>query len=146
MQRTSKSPRAVALEAFQVGRQTLSEYAHRFSPQKFTQPQLFALLVLKVHQQQDYRGIVALLEDMPELVKELGLKAIPHYTTLQKAALRLLNDGQFQQLLDGTVERFRKKAFARSTSLRRTRRAWTLAARHATSSNAAKAARRSKNS
>jgi hypothetical protein len=146
MQRTSKSPRAVALEALEVGQRTLSQYAHRFSPQKFTQPQLFALLVLKAHQQQDYRGIVALLEDMPELVKELGLKAIPHYTTLQKAADRLLNSAQIQHLLDGTVERFRKKARARSISPRPTRRAWRPAAHRATLLNVAKAARKSKNS
>lgn len=123
MQRTSKSPRKVTLEAFEVARQTLPEYAHRFSPKKFTQHQLFAILVLKTHQQQDYRGVVALLEDMPELVRELGLKAIPHYTTLQKAAERMLGDAALQQLLSGTVERFRKKANARSNSRRSTRRA-----------------------
>lgn len=134
------------MEALAVGEQTLAQYAHRFSPQKFTQPQLFALLVLKAHQQQDYRGVMVLLADMPELVKQLGLKAMPHYTTLQKAAVRFLNDGQMQRLLDGTVERFRKKAYARSNSPRRTRPAWTPAAHRATSSNVAKAARKSKNS
>ena len=92
MQRTSKSPRQVTLEAFEVGRQTLPAYAHRFSPRKFTQHQLFALLVLKTHQRKDYRGVVALLEEMPGLLKELGLVAVPHYTTLQKAAARLLEE------------------------------------------------------
>jgi hypothetical protein len=123
MQRTSKSPRKVTLEAFEVAKQTLPAYSHRFSPKKFTQHQLFALLVLKTHQQQDYRGVIALLEDMPELAKELGLKAIPHYTTLQKASERFLDDAALQQLLSGTVERFRKKAYARSNSPRPTRRA-----------------------
>jgi hypothetical protein len=115
MQRTCKSPRKVTLEAFEVGKQTLPAYSHRFSPKKFTQPQLFALLVLKTHQQQDYRGVVALLADMPELVKELGLVAIPHYTTLQKASERLLRAGPVQQLLTTTVEQFQKKAPARSS-------------------------------
>ena len=110
MYKTSKSPRKVALEALAVAEQTLPAYSHRFSPQKFTQHQLFALLVLKTHQRKDYRGIVALLDDIPELVKDLGLKTIPHFTTLQKAAERLLTDAQVQQLLSGTVERFRKKA------------------------------------
>jgi hypothetical protein len=109
MQRTSKSPRKVALEALEVARQTLPAYSHRYSPKKFTQHQLFALLVLKVHQKKDYRGLVALLEDMPELVKELALKAVPHYTTIQKASERLLQQAQVQQLLGTTVERYRKK-------------------------------------
>lgn len=116
--RTSKSPRKVTLEAFELAKQTLPAYTHRLSPKKFTQHQLFALLVLKAHQQQDYRGVVALLEDMPELMKELNLKSIPHYTTLQKASERLLNNAQVQQLLSGTVERYRKKAPAPSNSRR----------------------------
>jgi hypothetical protein len=105
----------VTLEALEVGRSVLPDYSGSYSPQKFTQPQLFALLVLKTHQRRDYRGVVALLEGMPELVKTLGLKSVPHYTTLQKAAARFLQDAQLQQLLSGTVERFRKKARARSS-------------------------------
>jgi len=124
MSRTSKSPRTVALEALAVAEQTLPMYAHRFSPHKFTQHQLFALLVLKTHQRQDYRGIVALLEEMPHLLDALGLGAVPHYTTLQKAAERLLSGAATQQLLGATaatVERFAKKATARSISPRPTR-------------------------
>ena|SRR5438067_9081581 len=113
--RTSKSPRKVTLEALAVAQSILPAYSHRNSPQKYTQHQLFALLVLKTHQQQDYRGVVALLEDMPELVEELGLKAIPHFTTLQKVLDRLLVNAHVQQLLSTTVERFRKKARARSS-------------------------------
>jgi hypothetical protein len=112
MSLTSKSPRKVALEALAIAQQSLAAYSHRFSPKKFTQHQLFALLVLKTHQRQDYRGVVELLADMPELVKALGLEKIPHFTTLQKAAERLLGDGPIQQLLDVTVERFTKKAKA----------------------------------
>src|SRR5688500_14294821 len=123
MSLTSKSPRKVALEALAVAQQTLPAYSHRFSPKKFTQHQLFALLVLKTHQRKDYRGIVALLRDMPELRAALGLAAVPHYTTLQKAAERMLTNAQVQQLLGGTVERFAKKAPARSISPRPTRRA-----------------------
>jgi hypothetical protein len=123
MSLTSKSPRKVALEALAVAREILPAYAHRFSPRKFTQHQLFALLVLKTHQRQDYRGVTALLEDMPELAHDLGLPCVPHFTTLQKAAERMLTDARVQQLLGGTVEHFAKKAGARSTSPRPTRRA-----------------------
>lgn len=121
MQRTSKSPRAVAREAYALACEQLPAYSHRFSPKRFTQHQLFALLVLKTHQRQDYRGVVALLEDMPQLCRELQLKTIPHFTTLQKAAERLLLSPVVQQLLAGTVERYRKKAPRRSSSPRRTR-------------------------
>lgn len=146
MSLTSKSPRKVALEALEIARRVLPAYSHRFSPKKFTQHQLFALLVLKTHQRKDYRGVVELLKDMPQLIGELELKAVPHYTTLQKASERLLTNPQVQQLLGGTIERFRKKAPARSTSLRPIRRATTPAAPAATSSNAAKVRRKSKNS
>jgi len=109
MLRTSKSPRKVALEALAIAQATLAAFSHPNSPHKFTQHQLFALLVLKMHQRQDYRGVVALLEDMPELLEQLELKAIPHFTTLQKASERLLVNAQVQQLLSTTVRRFREK-------------------------------------
>jgi hypothetical protein len=39
---TSKSPKAVLTVTFQIGAMVLPLYAHKFSPKKFTQPQLFA--------------------------------------------------------------------------------------------------------
>jgi hypothetical protein len=53
MQRTSKSPRKVTLEAFELAKQKLPAYSHRLSPKKFTQHQLFALLVLKLNAPRD---------------------------------------------------------------------------------------------
>ena len=47
MARTTQSPIALAKAALAAGRQALPDYAHRFSPHKFTQPQLFALLALR---------------------------------------------------------------------------------------------------
>ena len=38
------------------------------------------------------------------------MKSLPHFTTLHKASKRLLEQAQAQQLLDRTVERFRKKS------------------------------------
>jgi len=46
---TSKSPRNVAMVALAAGKDAFSDYSHKFSPKKFTQPQLFACLVLKEH-------------------------------------------------------------------------------------------------
>src|SRR6201999_2380023 len=42
--------------------------------------------------------------DCPSLVEALGLKEVPHYTTLQKAARRLLASTPARRLLDATVE------------------------------------------
>jgi Transposase DDE domain len=92
MSTTSKSPRAVAAVALFVGQRTFPDYRSRFSRQTFTQPQLFACLVLKAFFKTDYRGIAAILTDMPTLTADLGLSHVPHFTTIQKASLRLLDD------------------------------------------------------
>lgn len=104
MSTSSKSPRRVLLVAHETARRSLKPYAHRFAPKKFTQYQLFAYLVLKTHQNEDYRGICQLLEDCPELRQAIGLEQTPHYTTLQKAASRLLRDQHVQQLLQATLQ------------------------------------------
>jgi hypothetical protein len=90
--------------ALATAQRSLSSYSHRCSPKKFTQHQLFACLVLKSFLKTDYRGIVAHLTDCPSLVEALGLKEVPHYTTLQKAAWRLLASLPAKRLLDATVE------------------------------------------
>ena len=90
MSTTSKSPKAVARAAYHVARRVLPTHSHRFSPKRFTQPQLFVCLVLKVFHRTDYRGIVAILKDSPDLCQTFGLTRVPHFTTLQKASKRLL--------------------------------------------------------
>ncbi len=96
---TSKSPRKVALVALRIAERSLPAYAHRFAPKTFTQPQLVACLALKTFHRTDYRGIVAILHDGPELCELLGLKRVPHFTTLQKAAQRLLGCRTVHRLL-----------------------------------------------
>ncbi len=88
--KTSKSPRKVLQVAYATGWEVLAPYAHRFSPRKFTQPQLFACLVLKEFLKLDYRGVQQLLLDTPDLRAVIELDHVPHWTTLQKAADRLL--------------------------------------------------------
>jgi hypothetical protein len=105
MSLTSKSPRKVALEALAAGEAALPLYSHPCSPKKFTQPQLFACLVLKAFFKTDYRGVVAILDDCTDLAAALGLKCVPHFTTLQKACDRLLCFGPAQDLLRATVTR-----------------------------------------
>jgi hypothetical protein len=89
----TKSPRAVAREALRLARQALPAYASKFSRKDYTQHQLFALLALKTFFKTDYRGLTQLLADFAELRQELGLAAVPHYSTLCYAAGRLLKKG-----------------------------------------------------
>ncbi|HEX3654773.1 MAG TPA: IS5 family transposase [Pirellulales bacterium] len=103
MGKTSKSPKAVITVAYLIGQCALPTYAHRYSPKKFTQPQLFACLVLKEFLQLDYRKLAELLFDCPELRAPIHLAAVPHFTTFQKAARRLLKSSLAERLLDKTV-------------------------------------------
>jgi hypothetical protein len=89
----TKSPRRVVREALAVAREALPAYSCRTSRKDFTQPQLFAVLALKTFLKTDYRGVVAFLQDFPELRADLGLARVPHYSTLAYAGKRLLQKG-----------------------------------------------------
>jgi hypothetical protein len=102
----TKSPLRVARAALAVARRGLRTYAHRFSPKKFTQPQLFACLVLKTFLKTDYRGLAAYLADHSDLRAALGLTAVPHFTTPQKASRRLLRQPRARRLFHISVQRF----------------------------------------
>jgi len=104
MSLTSKSPRTVALMALHVGKQSLPDYTHRNSPRRYTQPQLFACLVLKAFFRTDYRGIEQRLRDLPELPRVLGLSRVPDHSTLHKAATRLLGKACTDRLLHATIK------------------------------------------
>jgi hypothetical protein len=102
----TKSPLHVARRALAVATGVLPLYAHVYSPRKFTQPQLFACLVLKTFLKTDYRGLAAHLADHSDLRAALGLKAVPHFTTPQKASRRLLRLPVARRLFAATVRRF----------------------------------------
>jgi len=89
----TKSPVALAREALRIAQRALPSYSHRFSPQTFTQAQLFAILVLRQFFKTDYRGVVQLLQDFADLRQVLGLKKVPHYSTLCYAEQRLGRKG-----------------------------------------------------
>jgi hypothetical protein len=100
--------------AYEAACQALPAHRHRFSPKKFTQPQLLACLVLKEFSRLDYRGLAEHLADHPDLGRMIGLKAVPHFTTFQKAAARLFKAtparATFDAVLDRAVwERVRKR-------------------------------------
>jgi hypothetical protein len=101
----SKSPTYVARAALAVATRALRPYAHRCSPKLYTQPQLFVCLVLKVFFKTDYRGVTAYLQEGPELRRTIGLRGVPHFTTLQKASRRLLRRPRARRLLGATIRR-----------------------------------------
>ena len=86
----TKSPRAVAQEALRLAQGALPAYSAVRSRKDFTQHQLFAVLALKTFLKTDYRGVVAFLADFAELRDDLGLKKVPHYSTVRYAEARLL--------------------------------------------------------
>jgi Transposase DDE domain len=105
MSTLTKSPRQLVRCALAAGQRALRCYAHKYSPKKYTQPQLFACLALKTFFRTDYRGITVLLEDLPDLARAVGLRHLPHWTTLQKASRRLLARRRVRRLLAFTVRR-----------------------------------------
>jgi hypothetical protein len=93
MRSMTKSPVALAQEALKVGESGLSAYSSRFSKKTYTQPQLFAILVLRLFFRTDYRGVVQLLKDLSDLRQALQIKHVPHYSTLCYAEKRLIKKG-----------------------------------------------------
>jgi hypothetical protein len=102
---TSKSPRRVFQVAYDAARNALPAHRHKFSPKKFTQPQLLACLVLKESLRTDYRGLAEHLADHTDLARAIDLKAVPHFTTFQKAAERLLVAAPARKLFDAVLGR-----------------------------------------
>ena len=101
--RTTKSAIRLLAAAHELGRRTLRTYWNKRAPKKFTVPQLFACLVLKEFLKLDYRKLAALLEESPTWRESIGLKSVPHFSTFQKAAVRLLENRRVQRMLDQTV-------------------------------------------
>ncbi len=82
MRTMTKSAVALAREALAVGRRALPRYSCPRSRRDYTQPQLFALLTLRQMLGLDYRGLVTLVAEWGELRRALGLRKVPHYSTL----------------------------------------------------------------
>ena len=109
MSRTTKNPIALARAALEAGKEALPDYSCLKSPHKFTQPQLFAMLVLKQFFKLDYRGLVEWLSQWSDLREVLQLERVPHYSTLCYAERRLLKKGA---LIDFLLQQFKSPANA----------------------------------
>ena len=105
MSTLTKSPTRVAREALAVATKALRPYAHKYSPKLYTQPQLFVCLVLKVFWKTDYRGLTTQLREWSEMRRTIGLRCVPHFTTLHKASTRLLRLPRVRRLLAVTIRR-----------------------------------------
>lgn len=71
-----------------LARKDLAPYACRVSRHDFTQPQLLSCLVLKQATKNTYRGVCELLTLASALREAIGLRKVPHWTTLQKFAAK----------------------------------------------------------
>src|SRR5271156_2434665 len=105
MSTLTQSPTRVAREALAIATKMLRPYTHKYSPKLYTQPQLFVCLVLKVFFKTDYRGVTVYLREWPDLRRTIGLRCVPHFTTLQKASGRLLRFARVRRLLGATIRR-----------------------------------------
>ena len=100
---SSKSPKAILSAAYRIGQKVLEPHSNSVGPRLYTQPQLFACLVLKTFLGTDYRGVTAFLKDFAEAREIIELRQAPHYTTLHKACRRLLKQQTVSSLLEETV-------------------------------------------
>ena len=65
------------------------KYANKRSNHVFTQHQLLILLVLRQRLSKSYREFVSWLKMMDKVLRELALEYVPHFSTLQKFAMRV---------------------------------------------------------
>jgi hypothetical protein len=93
--------------ALEVSREGVAAYSHRFSPQRFTQPQLLAILCLKRYEDWTFRAGEVRLAEHRELRQALELQAVPDYSTLFRFMLRV-EEQVIAQVLAEVVRRFHK--------------------------------------
>jgi len=86
----AKDPEVVQIAklALRLARRHLAPYSHPKSPRTYTQPQLFACLIVKAHLGVTYRKAEELITLMPAVREAIGLDQVPRFTTLQTFAAR----------------------------------------------------------
>lgn len=89
----TKSAVELTREALAIGGDALPAYASKFSRRDYTQPQLFAILVLRRFLKTDFRGVVTLLAEWSDLRCVLKLSKVPDHSTLWYAEQNLQKKG-----------------------------------------------------
>lgn len=103
MRPVSESELALARDALLAGERALPRYSHARAPKTFTQPQLFAVLVLRSSFRVGYRAVTEVLRSSPDLRQALGLRKVPHYSTLCHAEQRIREYPGFDSLLESVL-------------------------------------------
>lgn len=85
----NKYQRMIALMRQILRKMRVPLYLHEKSNHIFTIHQHVIMLVLRQYESKSYESFVEWLEVTTEVVQMLGIRSIPHFTTLQKAAARL---------------------------------------------------------
>ena len=97
----------VAQLSIKLGGEHLDDYGSYKSRHDFTQKQLLACLILRIHLKTTYRGLIDILEGHTDLRKALGMQhKLPHYTTLQKFSSR----SEVLQIVDVIIGKLGNKA------------------------------------
>jgi hypothetical protein len=86
--------------AYRLGQRVWPDYDSHFSRQDFTQPQLFACLVIRESLRLSYRKTEAFLLDVPNWLIEIEIKRVPDHNTLWRALGVLLKRKQVERALD----------------------------------------------
>ena len=92
-----------------IKRARVPPYLHRKSNHMYTVWQHLILLALRQYESKSYRMFIDFLDECIGVQQCLGLSAIPHYTTLQKAAARL-DVAMLQRILESFVIHARIKS------------------------------------
>lgn len=109
MSTTSHSPTRIAQTAHALAVPILPDYCHKCAPKRFTQPQLFTILVLKTNFNCSYRDIAQWLSEWSDLRQAIDLKTVPSHSTLHQAHQRLLKLPTVRKLLDQSIQLIQKK-------------------------------------
>ncbi len=92
MSRTTDECLTLARRAREVGEQCLPRHSHLCSPKKFTQPQLFAMLVLRQSLGWTYRATATRLREWSDLRQAIGIEHVPDASTLCYAQRRIFSE------------------------------------------------------
>jgi len=89
LQRSPDSVGELARTCYRVAQSLFPDHAHRFSPKKFTQPQLWGMLLFRRCAGLSYRDLVGRIRQSAQLRAVFQLRRPPNFSTLSHAERRL---------------------------------------------------------